>query len=300
MSARPQPSHTGPLPGQRQILSQGRWPVAGFFSATQDIKQGTEWAIHRGLDTVIVHLGGPIAKLETELDGAGTAFDPPMPGEIWVVPENRRYLTQARGGLVHYAELHFDRSVVNGLAGKQVVKRPLRARAGHFDGFLQRTVLRLEALAGSSDDLSQMAAQSLSQTLLLDFYCRYAGDADLTPVSRRVRFSAREASLIEQFVAEHLDSQLRLETLAALVTMTPHELLIAFRAAFGATPAQYIIEQRLRRARWLLLTTAKSVAAIAYETGFSSHAHLTTAFRTRLQMTPQEFRQSQRVCMEPK
>ncbi len=282
-------------PGQPRVLVQGNWPTCSFFSAIQDIQQGVQWSVHRRADTVIVHLGGPITKLETELDGCAAIADPPMPGDIWIVPSSQRYSTQARGGLVHYAELQFDHAVANHLIGKSVVKRALRAMAGHFDSFLHQAVLRLESLALANDDLSQMAAQSLSQTLLLDFYCRYGKGVKFKSSSRHIRLNTAETSLIAQFITQHLDSALRLETLASLVKMTTHELLIAFRAAFGTTPAQYVIEQRLRRARWLLLNTAKSVATIAFETGFSSHAHMTTAFRTRLQIAPQELRQSRRL-----
>lgn len=262
----------------------------GFFSATQDIHAGTVWSIQRNVDTVIVHLGGPIHRLETELEGCGAVHDPPMAGEVWIVPAGQRYCTHAQGGSVHFAELHLDPAHVDRLTGRSSPANPVRARAGCFDGFLQRGVLRLEALAQQNDDLSRLTAASLSHALLLDFYCRYRSGNTPSPGRRGMRFGESERRAVEQHIAHNLGSPLRLEALAAFARMTPHEFLIAFRAAFGATPAQYIIDQRLRRARWLLLNSRASVAEIALETGFSSQAHLTTAFRQRLETTPQRFR----------
>lgn len=58
---------------------------------------------------------------------------------------------------------------------------------------------------------------------------------------------------------------------------------------------QYIIAQRLRRARWLLMHTRNDITTIALETGFASHSHLTTAFKQHTGLTPLAFRQSRRA-----
>lgn len=283
-----------PLTGERRVLAEAQWPTTRFFTATQDISRGVVWSISNEIDTMVIHLGGPITKLETELDGCGSALEPPMPGEIWIIPAGQRYCSQARGGVVRYAELHMDRSIVNNIVGKDLVTQPIRARAGHFDSFFHRAILHLEFLAGRSDDLSFMAAESLAQSLLFDFYSRY-GATSPEPIGHQLRLNVTEKRLTEQYIADFLGEPLRLNALAALNKMTAHEFLIAFRASFGTTPMQYVIEQRLRRARFLLLNTPKTLAAIAMETGFSSHAHLTSTFQRKLGLTPQEFRRAQRT-----
>lgn len=276
--------------GKPSLIAQGKWRGAGFFSATQDIRQGATWTIQRDVDTVIVHLGGPIRRLETELDGCGAIADPPMAGDVWIVPAGQRYVSIASGGLVHYAELHLDRSAITSIAGRPVPRRPLRPRAGCYDSFLHGAAVRLEQLARRAGDIHVLSAESLSQAVLFDFYCRYEGAPATPPSARKIRFSASERHATENYIRERLASPLRLDDLAAHVQMTPHEFLIAFRAAFGTTPAQYIIEQRLRRARWLLESSSRTVADIAFETGFASHAHLSSTFRRRLGITPQGFR----------
>jgi AraC family transcriptional regulator len=243
--ARPGPSQPPTPPGTDiQVLAKGRWGTVGFFSATQDIRAGVVWSIQRDIDTVIVHFGGPITALDTELEGSGAALGPPMPGEIWVVPAGHRYRSSALGGRVHYAEMHFDRRVLEAESRKPI--RQPRALAGHHDPALSQWARRLEELSRATDDLSRLASESLGRTLLLDFYCRYSSTERPKWDTRRIRFSGDERKRTEVYIEGHLGSCLRLDALAALVHMTTHEYLIAFRASFGTTPAQYIIDQRLR------------------------------------------------------
>jgi AraC family transcriptional regulator len=91
-------------------------------------------------------------------------------------------------------------------------------------------------------------------------------------------------------VRAHLDHFITLAALADLVGLSTHRLLIAFRRTFGTTPAQYVIDQRLARARWLLAHTAYDISTIAGATGFCSHSHLTTTFKRHVGVTPHVFR----------
>lgn len=262
------------------VLAQGQWPAAGFFSARQDIRNGVEWSIHRETDTVVIHLDGPITRLETEHEGCGAALGQPMPGELWIIPAATRYAARATGGQVRYVELHLDHA---GLPTPAIA-----ARAGHYDAFFHQAALRLESLSARHDDLARMAAESLVHSLRLDFYLRF-GAAPARP-PQRLRLLAAEQKTVESYIARHLAAPLRLSVLAGLTGMTTHAFLAAFRANFGTTPAQYIIEQRLRHAMRLLGQPDKDITTIALESGFSSHAHFATAFRSRIGVTPSHFR----------
>ena len=58
--------------------------------------------------SVIVHFGGPIQKIETELDGRTVSPARPFKGDIWVVPAGCSYRSEASGGTVRYAVIEFD------------------------------------------------------------------------------------------------------------------------------------------------------------------------------------------------
>jgi AraC family transcriptional regulator len=265
--------------GAPRTLSGGFWSGVELRVKEQDISTLTTWSIAGDRHVVVVHLDGPIDRLETELPGTGAVHDPPMPGEVWVIPAGVRYASLARGAVVRYAELFLD-------AQPDTVPRAVAAR---YDHLLYRGVLRLEQLVRQRNDVARLAAQSLSAALRGGFEREYT----LCPSQprSRPRLDVREKRLLEQWLEGHLGDEIRLERLAELVRMKPHDFLIAFRSSFGTTPAQHVIDQRLRRARWLLRSTRTDITRIAMETGFASHGHLTTTFRNRLGVTPRDFRE---------
>ncbi|MBL8204404.1 MAG: helix-turn-helix domain-containing protein [Blastocatellia bacterium] len=279
-----------------RLTEKACWRGVELLVSSEDISAGTEWAIHEDRHAVIVHLGGAIHQLESEFEGCGAVLDPPMAGEVWLIPAGTRYASRARGTLVRYAELYLDREYLPKYLpdafGQRSGDESLTPRAGYFDDFLYHAVRRLESLLPQTDDLSQMMSQSLSQSLCLHIFGAHNERAAQLSNQRSSGLTGQEAKLLREYIAAHLGERLTLDALARLVQMSTHNLLRSFRKSFGATPVQYIIAQRLRRARWLLANTNKDITTISLETGFASHSHLTTAFKMHMGLTPSAFRQS--------
>jgi AraC family transcriptional regulator len=276
------------------VLTQARWADVELLVCREDIRERTLWAIDQPRHTVIVHLGGTMRELDTEIDGAGSTHAPPSPGDIWLVPARRRYASQARGQVITYAELRLSP------AAEVDVNRDARARLdeltprlGHRDEFLHYSVAQLGRLSRHDDDLSAMMAERLQLLVRQHLYAGYR-----LPVLARA--SARPLSpLLARILCDHIESRLdqriTLAELAALADMSIHQLLIAFRRNFGTTPAQYILAQRLRRARWHLLNGNADIADIAFDCGFASHSHLSAAFKRDTGITPRQFRDGLRM-----
>ncbi len=258
-----------------RLLAAGRWSGVEFQAKEQDVSHLTTWTITGHHHTVVVHLDGPIHRLETELSGVGALHDPPMAGEVWLVPSGVRYSSLARGGVVRYAELSLPPAT------------ELRAVAGHYDGFLLHSATRLERLVCQPDDLSALQAEELVESLAAYVAREFSAPAMLNAVRELTPSGERR---LAEHIQANLAEPITLRQLSCLAGMTTHQLLPAFRRSFGATPAQYVIGQRLRRARWLLQSTKTDITRIAMETGFASHGHLTTAFRHRIGVTPTAYR----------
>ena len=62
------------------------------------------------------------------------------------------------------------------------------------------------------------------------------------------------------------------------------------KAATGQTPYHYLMELRLAKAQSMLMDRALPLTDIALACGFSSHAHLSTAFRARFGVAPSAYR----------
>lgn len=80
--------------------------------------------------------------------------------------------------------------------------------------------------------------------------------------------------------------------LAAKVGLTPVALLRRFRKAFGQTPGEYLIEQRIRLAERLLCETDLPLAAIAAECGYENEYYFSTSFRKKVGVPPGLYRKS--------
>ncbi len=276
------------------VLAQAHWPGVELLVCREDIRERTLWAIDQPRHTVIVHLGGTMRELDTEIDGAGSTHAPPSPGDIWLVPARRRYASQARGQVITYAELRLSPSAEVDVS--QETRVPLEAlmpRLGHRDEFLHYSVARLGRLSQNGDDLSAMMAERLQLVLRQHLYDGYRLPVVARPAATSL--SPSVARRLCDYVESRLDQRITLADLATLADMSVHQLLIAFRRNFGTTPAQYILAQRLRRARWHLLNGNADIADIAFDCGFASHSHLSAAFKRDTGITPRQFRDGLRM-----
>lgn len=95
--------------------------------------------------------------------------------------------------------------------------------------------------------------------------------------------------------AVHRDEDLRLETLADLLDMSPHQLSELINTRFGVGFSRFIREKRVHDACRLLLDQPEaSVLSIGTEAGFRSQSAFYAAFREVMGMTPAAYRSGRR------
>jgi len=110
-----------------------------------------------------------------------------------------------------------------------------------------------------------------------------SANIDLATLPRLLR------RVLERMQAD-LSANIDLATLAAESSYSRAHLLRTFRAATGQSPHRYQIELRLAKAQALIASRSMPLIDIALACGFSSHAHLTTAFRSRFGLSPSAYR----------
>ncbi|MFI0424518.1 GlxA family transcriptional regulator [Spongiactinospora sp. 9N601] len=89
-----------------------------------------------------------------------------------------------------------------------------------------------------------------------------------------------------QWMHDNLDKPLTLADIAAQAAMSTRSLSRRFRARLGMTPLQWLLDQRVRRARELLETTGLPVERIARITGFGSVEALRHHFARQVGLRP--------------
>jgi transcriptional regulator GlxA family with amidase domain len=97
-------------------------------------------------------------------------------------------------------------------------------------------------------------------------------------------------SELEQWIVENLKSDLRVETLAERVNMSPRNFARLYAKTRGRTPAKAVEAIRIDAARRQLEETADRIAAIAQACAFSNEEQMRTAFIRVLGVPPREYR----------
>ena len=95
-----------------------------------------------------------------------------------------------------------------------------------------------------------------------------------------------------RWALEHLDEPLGVEELARQALMSTRTFSRRFRAAFGVTPGEWLLQQRISHAQRLLETTDHSVDRIAHACGFGTATTLRHHFGERLRTSPNAYRRT--------
>ena len=138
--------------------------------------------------------------------------------------------------------------------------------------------------------IGRLYADSLAKVLAMQLIRRYSYLKDLQ-ISRGGIAPGKLRKAIE-FINQNLDNEetVGLAEIANAVQMSYFRFSREFKQSMGVGPNVYITEQRIERAKKLLLETDLPNADIALRIGFASQSHFTTTFRKLVWMTPKVFR----------
>jgi transcriptional regulator of acetoin/glycerol metabolism/AraC-like DNA-binding protein len=95
-----------------------------------------------------------------------------------------------------------------------------------------------------------------------------------------------------EFVESHLEDDISLEALAAEARLSVYHFARGFKLSTGVSPHRYVLEQRVKRARQLLVQTDLPLATIASAVGFFDQGHFSRQFRSLVGTTPSSFRRA--------
>jgi AraC family transcriptional regulator len=105
-------------------------------------------------------------------------------------------------------------------------------------------------------------------------------------------FSAATLKRVTDYIQAHLHLDLKLTTLSMIAQISPYHFLRLFKQSLGITPHQYILQQRIDRAKVLLKSSPLDISEIALRVGFCDSSHLTRCFKRSLGKTPSQWRQT--------
>ena len=95
---------------------------------------------------------------------------------------------------------------------------------------------------------------------------------------------------VTEHIREHLDQDLTLAQLGAVVFMSPYHFARLFQRSTGVPPHQFVVRTRIDRAVTLLAARELSIARISRAVGFRTASHFSTVFRRVTGVTPRAYR----------
>jgi AraC family transcriptional regulator len=112
----------------------------------------------------------------------------------------------------------------------------------------------------------------------------------LTPVICKGGLPAYRLKRVLDYIADGLETNIRLSQLAAISGMSPHYFSELFKRSTGRSPHNYVLLQRIERAKQHLRDPKRSVIDAALNAGFQNASHFARMFRKLEGYTPSEFR----------
>jgi AraC family transcriptional regulator len=91
------------------------------------------------------------------------------------------------------------------------------------------------------------------------------------------------------YMKANLTQDLSILDLATLTGMSESHFSRLFKQSVGISPYQYLIQQRVERAKQLLGKKSMAISTIALDCGFANQTHLTKVFRQMTRMTPKAY-----------
>ena len=133
---------------------------------------------------------------------------------------------------------------------------------------------------------------ALENVLMAELLLRLAANVKDSALKDNALGYARRAA---DYLAAHLDEDVRVGDVAQSVGVAAAYLQRVFKQATGLTMVEYLNQLRVEQAKRLLMFTEDAVMDVAVASGFNSRQHFFRVFNAATGMSPQQFRQAQHV-----
>lgn len=94
---------------------------------------------------------------------------------------------------------------------------------------------------------------------------------------------------IKDYIKEHLSESISLSSLSAIVNYNETYISRLFKQSTGVKLSEYIYQERIAKAKYLLSTSCDSMQAIAAAIGFDSPQYFSLVFKKSVGITPSEY-----------
>lgn len=287
------------------ISGQSLFPSAGPPLRVVRTTNGTQRRHGHDFQELVLVVQGEATNL-LYAPGSDTPTSTPLEtGDVLFIPVGWSHSYLAEGHFEIYNIL-FDASllsswnasgdlfqVLGGLAdpASSVLIGKLSLRSGEREALevLLRTIVRELTLQQDSFEIA--AHLKLTEAVVL--LERIAGTAQ-SDESRGFLANQDVVNRAISFMEERLREPIALRDIARAVHLSPNYFCELFTQTIGQPPGRFLLRLRLEHARYLLLTTERSITEIAHQCGFSDASYFARAFKAHFESPPSRLRSSGR------
>jgi AraC family transcriptional regulator len=156
------------------------------------------------------------------------------------------------------------------------------------DPVIQQLALALKTEIQTGCMSGRLYGESLGTALAARLVQNYA----VSKLSLEFKASGLTQSQLKRvidYMKANLTQDLSILDLATLTSMSESHFSRSFKQSVGIAPYQYLMQQRVERAKQLLEQQSLAISTIALDCGFANQTHLTKVFRQMTRMTPKAY-----------
>jgi len=159
------------------------------------------------------------------------------------------------------------------------------------DPLIQQLGLTLLEESNSESPSGRLFVDSVVQTLTIHLLTHY-GTASHAIEKVTGGLPGYKLRRVKEFVSENMEEDLSLAEISAVADLSQFHFARAFRKSTGLTPQQFLMQQRIERAKELLSKEDLPIVEISLRTGFKNQSHFTSLFRKFTNLTPKTWREN--------
>ena len=212
------------------------------------------------------------------------------PGHLWIVPRSIPHTSSFHGPhggvLLSIGASQLDCHIGPLMHGGRIELAPV---FNVEDGQLEHLLRALVAVAQDGSGADLLMGELLVNAACIRLAKRYAV-SKLNMVPRRGGLPEARLKRVLEYIDANVGRNIALSELAGVVDMSLYYFAVLFRQSTGLSPHQYVLKQRVNRAKELLRNPKLSVLDVSISVGFEQQNNFARAFRRVIGISPTQFR----------
>jgi AraC family transcriptional regulator len=158
------------------------------------------------------------------------------------------------------------------------------------DYILNSSIQKIIQLASSEHPHKKVLSKLATQELIVNLMQTQAKDVLIKHSKENANTNPLAHAI--QYIKDNLSNPIDLEKVAQIAFMSKATFFRHFKHEIGITPNEYILQEKVKIAKQMLLNMRKSVTDVAFSLSFNSVSHFVQLFKKYTGKTPNTFRKS--------